>query len=151
DMTDDSNSANEPRANAPVLLRHDNDAVAVLTLNRPQTLNALSRELIDALQAEFDRLKEDRSIRVVILEGAGRAFSPGHDLREVLSSEDFSFQYDLVRHCSNMMLAIGALPQPVIAKVQGIAAAAGCQLVAACDLAVASSEATFATSGINIG
>src|SRR4029078_13003494 len=150
-MTHDSRSSAEPPANAPALLRHDDGAVAVLTLNRPQSLNALSGDLIDALQAELDRLKEDRTIRVVILEAAGRAFSPGHDLREVLSSADFSFQYDLVRRCSNMMLSIRALPQPVIAKVQGIATAAGCQLVAACDLAVASSEATFATSGITVG
>ena len=137
--------------NEPVLLRRDDGPLAILTLNRPRALNALSGELIDALQVELDRLKEDRSVRVVIIEAAGRAFSPGHDLREVLSHEDLAFQQDLVQRCSTMMMTIRALPQPVIAKVQGVATAAGCQLVAACDLAIASSEATFATSGINVG
>jgi len=137
--------------NEPVLLRRDDRHVAILTLNRPKSLNALSGELIDALQAEFDRLKQDRTIRVVVIEAAGRAFSPGHDLREVLSSEEPAFQFDLVRRCSAMMLTIRDLPQPVIAKVQSIATAAGCQLVAACDLAVASTAATFATSGIDVG
>ena len=117
--------------NEPVLLRRDEGRVAILTLNRPHALNALSGELIDALQAEFDRLAKDKEIRCVIIEAKGRAFSTGHDLREVAS--------------------IRRLPQPVIAKVETIATAAGCQLVAACDLAVASSEATFATSGINNG
>ena len=114
-------------------------------------MNALSGELIDALQAEFDRLAKDKAIRCVIIEAKGRAFSTGHDLREVASSQDYAFHHDLLTRCSAMMLSINRLPQPVIAKVQAIATAAGCQLVAACDLAVASSEATFATSGINNG
>ena len=138
--------------NEPVLLRRDDGPVAILTLNRPHAMNALSGELIDALQAEFDRLAKDRAIRCVILEAKGdRAFSTGHDLREVASRQDYAFHHDLVTRCSAMMLSINRLPQPVIAKVQAIATAAGCQLVAACDLAVASSEATFATSGINNG
>src|SRR5437868_11530278 len=137
--------------NEPVLLRRDEGPVAILTLNRPHAMNALSGELIDALKAEFDRLSVDKTIRCVIVEAKGRAFSTGHDLREVASSRDYAFHHDLLTRCSAMMLAIHHLPQPVIAKVQAIATAAGCQLVAACDLAVASSEATFATSGINNG
>ncbi|MFZ5781320.1 MAG: enoyl-CoA hydratase [Pseudomonadota bacterium] len=138
-------------ANEPVLLRRDDGPIAILTLNRPRAMNALSGELIDALQAEFDRLADDRAIRCVVIEATGRAFSTGHDLREVASRRDYAFHHDLMTRCSAMMMSIRRLPQPVIAKVQAIATAAGCQLVAACDLAVASSEATFATSGINNG
>ena len=137
--------------NEPVLLRRDDGPVAILTLNRPHAMNALSGELIDALKAEFDRLASDKAIRCVIVEAKGRAFSTGHDLREVASSRDYAVHHDLLTRCSAMMLTINRLPQPVIAKVQAIATAAGCQLVAACDLAVASNEATFATSGINNG
>ena len=140
-----------PAPNEPVLLRRDEGAVAILTLNRPHALNALSGELIDALKAEFDRLATDKAIRCVIIEAKGRAFSTGHDLHEVASRHDHAFHHDLLTRCSAMMLAIHHLPQPVIAKVQAIATAAGCQLVAACDLAVASSAATFGTSGINNG
>jgi enoyl-CoA hydratase/carnithine racemase len=139
-------------ANEPVLLRRDDGPVAILTLNRPHALNALSGELIDALQAEFDKLAKDRTIRCVIIEASGeRAFSTGHDLREVASRDDYAFHHDLLTRCSAMMLSINRLPQPVIAKVQAIATAAGCQLVAACDLAVAANTARFATSGINNG
>lgn len=137
--------------NEPVLLRRDDGHVAILTLNRPQAMNALSGELIDALQAEFDKLASDPNIRVVIIEATGRAFSTGHDLREVASSQSYNFHHDLLMRCSGMMLSINRLPQPVIAKVQALATAAGCQLVAACDLAVAADTATFATSGINNG
>ncbi|CAN5917452.1 enoyl-CoA hydratase [soil metagenome] len=138
-------------SNEPVLLRRDEGHVAILTLNRPRALNALSGELIDALQAEFDRLAKDREVRCVVIEATGRAFSTGHDLREVASTRDYGFHHDLLTRCSAMMMSIKHLPQPVIAKVQAIATAAGCQLVAACDLAIASSDATFATSGINNG
>jgi enoyl-CoA hydratase/carnithine racemase len=137
--------------NEPVLLRRDDGRVAVLTLNRPAAMNALSGELIDALQQEFDRLAKDREIRCVIIEANGRAFSAGHDLREVRSSDEYAFHIDLITRCSAMMMTIRRLPQPVIAKVHAIATAAGCQLVAACDLAVASSDAKFATPGVNIG
>ncbi|HTE80622.1 MAG TPA: enoyl-CoA hydratase [Reyranella sp.] len=137
--------------NEPVLLRRDDGAVAILTLNRPHAMNALSGELIDALQAEFDKLAKDTAVRCVIVEAKGRAFSTGHDLREVNSRQDYAFHHDLLTRCSAMKLSINRLPQPVIAKVQAIATAAGCQLVAACDLAVASSDATFATSGITNG
>jgi enoyl-CoA hydratase/carnithine racemase len=139
-------------SNEPVLLRHDDGRVAVLTLNRPHAMNALSGELIDALKAEFDKLATDKTVRCVIIEAKGdRAFSTGHDLREVTQRPDYNFHHDLLVRCSAMMLAIHNLPQPVIAKVQSIATAAGCQLVAACDLAVAASTATFGTSGINNG
>jgi enoyl-CoA hydratase/carnithine racemase len=138
-------------SNEPVLLRRDQGQVAILTLNRPHAMNALSGELIDSLQAEFDRLAYDKEIRCVVIEAKGRAFSTGHDLREVASSREYAFHHDLLTRCGAMMMAIRRLPQPVIAKVHAIATAAGCQLVAACDLAVASSEATFATSGINNG
>jgi enoyl-CoA hydratase/carnithine racemase len=137
--------------NEPVLLRRNDGRVAVLTLNRPAAMNALSGELIDALQQEFDRLAKDRGIRCVVIEANGRAFSAGHDLREVRSSDEYAFHLDLITRCSAMMMTIRRLPQPVIAKVHAIATAAGCQLVGACDLAVASSDAKFATPGVNIG
>jgi enoyl-CoA hydratase/carnithine racemase len=137
--------------NEPVLLRRDEGRVAILTLNRPHAMNALSGELIDALQAEFDRLAADREIRCIVIEAKGRAFSAGHDLREVRSTDDYGFHHDLMTRCSAMMMSIPRLPQPVIAKVHAIATAAGCQLVAACDLAVASMDAKFATPGVNIG
>ena len=138
-------------SNEPVLLRRDEGRVAILTLNRPHAMNALSGELIDALQAEFDRLAKDKEIRCIVIEATGRAFSTGHDLREVASNRDYAFHHDLLTRCSAMMMSIKRLPQPVIAKVHALATAAGCQLVAACDLAVASTDATFATSGINNG
>lgn len=138
--------------NEPVLLRRDDGPVAILTLNRPKAMNALSGELIDALQAEFDKLGRDEAIRCVVIEAAGdRAFSTGHDLREVASSDSYAFHHDMLTRCSEMMLSINRLRQPVIAKVQALATAAGCQLVAACDLAVAADTARFATSGINNG
>jgi enoyl-CoA hydratase/carnithine racemase len=138
-------------SNEPVLLRRDEGRVAILTLNRPHAMNALSGELIDALQAEFDRLAKDKEIRCVVIEATGRAFSTGHDLKEVTSTRDYAFHHDLLTRCSAMMMSIKRLPQPVIAKVHALATAAGCQLAAACDLAVASTDATFATSGINNG
>jgi enoyl-CoA hydratase/carnithine racemase len=137
--------------NEPVLLRRDEGRVAILTLNRPHAMNALSGELIDALQAEFGRLAKDKDIRCVVIEANGRAFSAGHDLREARSTDQYAFHFDLISRCSAMMLSIRRLPQPVIAKVHAIATAAGCQLVAACDLAVASTNAKFATPGVNIG
>ena len=137
--------------NEPVLLRRDDGRVAILTLNRPKAMNALSGELIDALQSEFDKLARDREIRCVVIEAAGRAFCAGHDLREVRSTDDYGFHHDLLTRCSAMMMSIRRLPQPVIAKVHAIATAAGCQLVAACDLAVALTDAKFATPGVNIG
>ncbi|TWT10645.1 enoyl-CoA hydratase [Reyranella sp. CPCC 100927] len=140
-----------PASNEPVLLRQDEGRVAVLTLNRPQAMNALSGELIAALDAEFERLMNDKTVRVVVIQANGGAFSAGHDLREIRSSTEYAFHFDLVTKCSAMMMKIRKLPQPVIAKVHAVATAAGCQLVAACDLAVAASDAKFATPGVHIG
>ena len=135
--------------NEPVLLRRDDGPVAILTLNRPHAMNALSGELIDALQAEFDRLAKDKAIRCVVLEAAGRAFSTGHDLKEVTSTRDYAFHHDLLTRCSAMMMSIRRLPQPVIAKVHAIATAAGCQLVAACGKC--SSRNLCSSSGVIAG
>jgi enoyl-CoA hydratase/carnithine racemase len=125
--------------------------VVTLTLNRPRQFNAISVAMLDALQSELDSIAADASIRVVVVAGAGAAFSGGHDLKEMMANRNEPFIGDLFERCSRAMLALRALPQPVIARVHGIATAAGCQLVAACDLAVASTEARFATSGINYG
>jgi enoyl-CoA hydratase/carnithine racemase len=132
-------------------LREDNDAVATLTLNNPKKLNALSGAMIQALDDALDAIATDTSVRVVVLTGAGKAFSAGHDLKEMIAAPEPKPCNELFGACSKMMLKIHHLPQPVIARVNGIAAAAGCQLVAQCDLAIASSEAKFATSGINLG
>ena len=134
----------------PVLLRNDAAAVAHLTLNRPGQRNALSHELLLALLAALDACGNDPTIRVVVLRGAGPAFSAGHDLREVQASTPGEIEA-LFALCSRVMLRLQEIPQPVIARVHGIATAAGCQLVAACDLAVAADAATFATPGVNIG
>ena len=136
---------------ASVLLRDDANGIATLTLNRPGKFNALSHELLDALQTELDRLVADTSVRVVVLAANGKAFCAGHDLKEMRATPGKDDQKALFSKCSKMMLSIARIPQPVIAKVQGIATAAGCQLVGACDLAIASENATFATSGINVG
>jgi enoyl-CoA hydratase/carnithine racemase len=138
-------------APAPVLLRRDLGRIATLTLNRPAQFNALSEELLSALQRELDALSEAREIRVVVLAASGRAFCAGHDLREMRSRPDESYYRELFARCAHMMQSILQLPQPVIAQVQGVATAAGCQLVASCDLAVAARDARFATSGINLG
>lgn len=134
-----------------LLLREDRDGIARLTLNRPQQFNALSVDLLGALQAAIDSIAADASVRVVVIGGAGKAFCAGHDLREMRSDASLDFQRSLFRQCSQVMLALAKLPQPVIARVHGVATAAGCQLVAACDLAVAADDARFAVSGINLG
>lgn len=140
----------------PILIREDQGAIARLTLNAPEKLNALSDAMLAALQEEFDALREDRSIRAVILGGAGKAFCAGHDLKEMTQgrqAEDGGKAYfaDLFTRCSKVMTAIRSLPQPVIAKPHGIATAAGCQLVASCDLAVAAEGTRFGVNGVNIG
>ncbi len=139
-----------------LVLREDRNAIATLTLNAPASINALSETMIGALSDVLDELGQDRSIKAVILRGAGDHFCAGHNLKEMTARRgdaDGGHQYfqDLFATCSAMMLKIVRLPQPVIAEVSGIATAAGCQLVASCDLAVASDEARFATSGVNIG
>jgi enoyl-CoA hydratase/carnithine racemase len=136
----------------PVLLRSDAEGVVGLALNRPQAYNALSRELLEALQRELAQIKNDPAVRVVVITGSGRAFCAGHDLKELQAeSADREKVRALFRQCSDVMLALTRLPQPVIALVDGIATAAGCQLVAACDLALATTNARFATSGIRYG
>lgn len=139
-----------------ILERNDKGAVAHLRLNAPERLNALSDEMLAALQEQFESLAEDRSIRVVILSGAGKAFCAGHDLKQMTAgrqADDGGRAYfkDLFERCTKVMLAIQSLPQPVIAKVHGIATAAGCQLVATCDLALAATGTKFGVNGVNIG
>jgi len=145
------NVSADPLHDESVLLREDRDGIATLTLNRPAQYNALSAELLSALQAELDDIGADESLRVVIIAANGKAFCPGHDLREMRSSEDRAFHQALFDKCGRVMLSINRLRQPVIARVNGIATAAGCQLVANCDLAVAASDARFAVSGISLG
>ena len=135
----------------PLLLRDDVDGVTTLTLNRPKQYNALSEAMLAALQETLDAIKGDDKVRVVVIAGAGKAFCAGHDLKEMRTHPDKQYQQALFQRCSRVMLSLTRLPQPVIAKVHGIATAAGCQLVATCDLAVASNEARFATSGVNLG
>ncbi|WP_170769720.1 enoyl-CoA hydratase [Ruegeria lacuscaerulensis] len=139
-----------------ILERSDTGAVARLTMNAPERLNALSDEMLAALQTEFDALRDDRTIRAVVLSGSGKAFCAGHDLKQMTAgrqSEDGGKAYfqDLFSRCAQMMLTIQSLPQPVIAQVHGIATAAGCQLVATCDLAVAAETTRFGVNGVNIG
>ena len=134
-----------------VLQRTDASGVATLTLNRPQARNALSIALMAALQAEFDAIAADPSVRVVVVAARGPAFCAGHDLREIRSNPGRGAYEELFSRCSELMLAITRLPQPVIAQVHAIATAAGCQLVASCDLAIAGTGARFATPGVNIG
>ncbi len=138
-------------ADAPLVLREDRDGVATLTLNRPKARNALSVGLMTALQQELDAINEDRSVRVVILTGAGPAFCAGHDLKEMRATPTKDAYDALFAQCAKLMLTITRIRQPVIAKVHGIATAAGCQLVASCDLAYCSDLARFATPGVNIG
>jgi enoyl-CoA hydratase/carnithine racemase len=138
-------------ADLPILLQETKGGVATLTLNRPKQLNALSEAMLDALVAAFARLADDDAVRVVVVAGNGPAFCAGHDLKEMRGRRDVDYYRALFAKCGRMMQAIIALPQPVIARVHGIATAAGCQLVAACDLAIASEDARFATSGINVG
>ena len=134
----------------PVLLEV-RDGVARVTLNRPRQFNAMSAAMIASLRATLAAIARDDAIRVVVLAGAGNAFSGGHDLKEMMAQREPAFIEGLFEQCTLAMLDMQALPQPVIARVQGIATAAGCQLVAACDLAVAAEDARFATSGINYG
>ena len=134
-----------------LLICETTDGVATLTLNRPGQFNALSSALIDEMQSMLIRAATDPGIRVVVLAARGRGFCAGHDLKEIRAMADVAEVEALFARCSRMMMTLTRLPQPVIAKVHGLATAAGCQLVASCDLAVASAAATFATPGVNIG
>lgn len=140
----------------PILLRQNQDGVTILTLNTPKSINVLSEAMLAALSHNLDEIEQDYTVRAVILRSAGDHFCAGHNLKEMTAhraDKDGGSQYflDLFASCSAMMLRIVRLPQPVIAEVKGIATAAGCQMVAACDLAIASDDARFATSGVNIG
>ena len=137
-------------ASDDLLLREDRDGIARLTLNRPAARNALSVPLMTALEAALAEIEADAAIRVVVLAGAGPAFCAGHDLKEVRGGDGAAHQA-LFAQCSRVMQAITGLRVPVIAQVHGIATAAGCQLVATCDLAIAADTARFATPGVNIG
>ena len=134
-----------------ILLRADDAGVTTLTLNRPEKYNSLSDEMIAALQRELDDIAANDSIHVVVIAASGKGFCAGHDLKEMKPPQDEARYQDLFQRCSRMMMTINQMPQVVVARVQGIATAAGCQLVGACDLAVAAESARFATSGINVG
>lgn len=136
----------------PLLLeQRDERGVVTLTLNRPQAFNALSEAMLTALGEALAALAEDETVRVVVLGASGKAFCAGHDLKEMRAEPSLEYYQQLFAQCTAVMLAIQRLPVPVVARVQGVATAAGCQLVAMCDLAVASSDARFAVSGINVG
>jgi len=135
----------------PLVLRADRAGVATLTLNRPAQRNALSVALMTALQTELDRIKDDRDVKVVVIAGNGPGFCGGHDLKEMRANPGRQAYEALFTQCSRLMLSIVQLPKPVIARVHAVAAAAGCQLVATCDLAVAAESAKFAVNGVNIG
>ena len=136
----------------PLLLRkQDARGVITLTLNRPQAFNALSEAMLDALQLELDVIAADPAARLLVIRAAGRAFCAGHDLKQMRAEPSMAYYEQLFAQCGRMMMSLQRLPVPVIAQVQGIATAAGCQLVAMCDLAVAASDARFAVSGVNLG
>ncbi|MBE0487728.1 MAG: enoyl-CoA hydratase [Halomonas sp.] len=135
----------------PPLRRRDDGGVATLTLSRPESFNALSEEVLVALKEELGRLANDGDVRCVVIAAEGRAFCAGHDLKQMRAHPDKAYYQELFARCGRVMQAIVELPVPVIARVQGIATAAGCQLVASCDLAVAARTARFAVSGINAG
>lgn len=134
-----------------VLTTRDPRGLVTLTLNRPTAFNALSEALMTALQTELDALAQDDSVRVVVIAAAGKAFCAGHDLVEMRASPSLNYYQALFKQCARVMMSVQRLPVPVIARVHGVATAAGCQLVAMCDLAVASSTAKFAVSGVNLG
>ncbi|MGB1148738.1 MAG: enoyl-CoA hydratase-related protein, partial [Alphaproteobacteria bacterium] len=147
---------NQPAAADDLLLREDAGGIATLTLNAPKSINALSEAMLEALIATLDDIAADRSVKAVILRTGGKHFCAGHNLKEMSQRRqdaDGGFQYfqDLFATCSSMMLRVVRLPQPVIAEVRGIATAAGCQLVASCDLAYAAHDAKFSTPGVHIG
>ena len=146
-------NAPEARAvtEAYVLNERNARGVVTLTLNRPQQFNALSEEMMGALQVELDTVARDDAARVVVIAARGKAFCPGHDLKQMKANPSVDYYRALFAQCAKLMLTIQRMPQPVIARVHGIATAAGCQLVAMCDLAVAASDARFAVSGINVG
>jgi enoyl-CoA hydratase/carnithine racemase len=144
-------SAQPALSDESILLREEQDGVVTLTLNRPDQFNTLSEEMLGALQAALDDIAADEAVRCVVIAAAGRAFCAGHDLNQMRANPRQDYYELLFARCSVLMQSIVNLPVPVIARVHGMATAAGCQLVASCDLAVAAESATFAVSGINVG
>ena len=142
---------NKSPADDAILLRHDADGIAKLTLNRPAARNALSVALMDALQSALDAVARDDTIKAVVIAANGPGFCAGHDLREMRANPGRQHYEAVFKQCARLMTSIVRLPKPVIARVHGVATAAGCQLVASCDLAVAAADARFATPGVNIG
>ena len=140
-----------PRSDESILLREDHEGFCTLTLNRPAQMNLLTTEMLEALQEAFDAISADKRVRVVVLAASGKGFCAGHDVKEIRALKELPKIEELFGKCSRMMQTITSLPQPVIARVQGVAAAAGCQLVAQCDLALASEAARFATPGVTWG
>lgn len=140
-----------PKTEEAILLREDRDSICTLTMNRPAQMNLLTSEMLSSLQQALESIEKDTSIRVVILAAAGKGFCAGHDIKEIRALEELPKIEALFAKCSRMMQTLTSLPQPVIARVQGAAAAAGCQLVAQCDLAVASEAAKFTTPGVTWG
>ncbi len=144
-------SQSEAVQHAPYVLHARDGAVVTLTLNRGEKFNPLSEEMLAALQAELDAVSADQTARIIVLAAQGKAFCSGHDLKQMRAAPSAAYYKKLFDQCSKLMLKIQSMPQPVIARVHGIATAAGCQLVAMCDLAVAATEAKFAVSGVNYG
>jgi enoyl-CoA hydratase/carnithine racemase len=138
-------------ADSPYIINQREQGIVTLTLNRGDRFNPLSEEMLAALQTEIDAIAKDSSIRLVVLAARGKAFCAGHDLKQMRAEPSTMYYKELFHRCSKLMLAIQQMPQPVIARVHGLATAAGCQLVAMCDLAVASTDASFAVSGVNYG
>jgi enoyl-CoA hydratase/carnithine racemase len=142
---------NAPETTLPILTREDKEGVATLTLNRPSQFNSLSEEMLSELQAALNAIAADKAVRAVVIAGAGKAFCAGHDLKQMRANHSKAYMQKLFKQCGKVMMSIVEMPQPVIARIHGIATAAGCQLVAMCDLAVAAEGARFAVSGINVG
>ena len=138
-------------ADTPYIISQREQGIVTLTLNRGDRFNPLSEEMLAALQTEIDTIAKDSSIRLVVLAARGKAFCAGHDLKQMRAEPSAAYYKELFHRCSKLMLAIQQMPQPVIARVHGLATAAGCQLVSMCDLAVASTDASFAVSGVNYG
>src|ERR1700731_4380305 len=145
------NAQNVPGELEPLVLQRRSSGVTYLTLNRPAQYNALSEQMLAALHGTLVALADDPSVRVVVLGGAGKAFCAGHDLKQMKANPSLEYYQRLFDDCSRLMMRIQSLPQPVIARVHGVATAAGCQLVAMCDLAIAADDARFAVAGVNVG
>ena len=140
-----------PDHDDPYVVRADGEGIATLMLNRGHQFNSLSQGMIAALQGQLDAIAQDPAVRVVVIAGAGKAFCAGHDLKEMRANHDKAFMQDLFRSCGKMMMTLTQMPQPAIARVHGIATAAGCPMVSPSDLAIAANSARFATSGIKVG